>query len=122
MGQATDLHLVAGRHRSCCALTWYNDTDMAKTLKLFNGRAYFALKRDDPRFAELSRSTPVQAYVAAFSRADARRVIEEYNGFDPGDYELRTFWSEGWGAMMHGIVPERGLWLIVRSQEPIRVV
>jgi len=63
------------------------------------------------------------AYVAAYSRADACRVIEEYTGRKFPANEIRDYWSEGrWGNSMDHIVPERGLWLKSSSSVPVRVV
>lgn len=81
-------------------------------LKIFNGRAWTCEKRDDPRWARMGTTDRVHAYVCAKSRADARRVIEEYCGRLPPDGELKHYFSEGsWGTAMAGVVPERGLWL-----------
>lgn len=49
-------------------------------------------------------------YIAAYSRADAVRVYEEFfmgRGTLP---EIRDFWSEGqWGNTMIGVTPRRGM-------------
>lgn len=94
-----------------------------KTLKLWNGRGYCCDKRD-ARWNALPHNRAPHAYVAAYSRADARRVIEEYCGRLPADSELRDYWSEGcWGNSMRDIPPERGLWLQWHHTEtPERVV
>lgn len=73
---------------------------MARKLKLWNGRAIMVDRKYD------------HAYVAAYSRADARRVIAEYKGRTISDNEIKEYWSEGcWGNAMDHVVPERGLWL-----------
>lgn len=94
---------------------------MAKALKLWNGRAY-ALRRDNDSMWEGVRGNAYShAYVAAYSRADARRVIVEYCGHDPGDAELRDYWSEAWGTNMKDVTPERGLWIDL-GKGPARVI
>ncbi len=97
---------------------------MAKTLKIWNGRGYCCIKPSDPLFSGMRPNGYVHAYVAAYSRADARRVIEEYTGIDPKETELRDYFSEGcWGNAMVNITPERGLWIIVgHNSDPVRVV
>ena len=52
-----------------------------------------------------------RASVGAYSREDARRMIEEYCGVKPSVSELRDYWSPVWGLAMEGIEPERGLWI-----------
>lgn len=80
-------------------------------LSLWNGRAYSCRSPGDPRWDGVGGKGRQHAYVAAHSMADARRVIEEYCGRLPSDSELRVYWSEGWGEVMDGVEPERGLWL-----------
>lgn len=84
---------------------------MARKLKIWNGR--FISRPKDGKDSDLwDKFREVHAYVCAHSRADARRVIEEYCGYDIGDSEIKVYWSEGcWGNTMEGIEPERGLWL-----------
>lgn len=94
---------------------------MAKTLKLWNGRAYCCRKRSDPLWDDVRPNGYQKAYVAAYSRADARRVIQEYCGTLPSDGELRDYFSECWGRSMEGITPERGLWLEF-GKGPVQVV
>ena len=96
---------------------------MAKELKLWNGRGYCCKKLDDPSWDSLGREGPPHAYVAAYSRADARRVIAEYCGKMPSDFELSVYWNEGtWGNYMNDVVPERGLWLAFIPRSPTRVI
>lgn len=96
---------------------------MAKTLKIWNGRGFFCRKLDDPLWENVSGNATVHAYVAAYSRADACRVIEEYAGRSVPDTELRVYWHEGaWGNRMEGISPERGLWLAFNDGAPVRVI
>lgn len=98
---------------------------MARALKIWNGNGMSSCrKRDDPMWRDVPGNAYVHAFVAAFSRADARRVIEEYCGRLPTDSELRDWWSEGaWGTAMAGVEPERGLWLQVdQNKPPVRVV
>ena len=85
---------------------------MTKKLKIWNGRGYCCYKPNDPKWSALNGKHNAHAYVAAYSRADARRVIHEYCGFMPPDSEIRDYWSEGaWGKSMEGVIPERGLWI-----------
>jgi len=97
---------------------------MSKTIKKFNGRGYCCRKHDDKRWDAVPGNRSVAAYIGAASRADARRVIEEYCGHMPPDSELRDYWSEGcWGNSMDGIELERGLWLqFDPSKPPVKVV
>ncbi len=98
---------------------------MAKReLKIWNGRGTECINRADPRWKAKAHPSRVHAYVCAYSRADARRVIAEYCGRMPPDSELRNYFCEGaWGNGMEGVTPERGLWLqFDRSEKPVRVV
>lgn len=96
---------------------------MAKTLKIWNGRGYCCHKSSDPLWSGIPPSAYSHAYVAAYSRADARRVIAEYTGREPHDAEIRDYWSEGaWGNDMKGITPERGLWVAIGRASPVRVI
>lgn len=88
---------------------------MAKTLKLWNGRWY------------PFRGQTV--YVAAYSRADAVRLLNTVpDGRGITDFEIKTYWSGGsenccWGTAMEGIQPERGAWLVQqRGEAPKRLV
>lgn len=60
-------------------------------------------------------------FVAAYSRADAVRLINEALGWRAvSDSELRDYWSECWGTPMEDITPERGLWIKGRNfSDPI---
>lgn len=60
-------------------------------------------------------------YVAAYSRADAVRVINEALGHKAvSDHELKTYWHEGcWGDAMEGITPERGLRVKGREHDAV---
>lgn len=89
-------------------------------LMLWNGGASSCRKPGEPLWQGVRPNSSKHAYVAARSRADARRVIAEYCGRDPGDHELKTYWSPCWGNAMDGITPERGLWLDM-GQGPVRV-
>lgn len=96
---------------------------MARILKLWNGRANPTCRKySDSRWPE-EHHRNVHGYVCAYSRADARRVIEQYCGRLPPDSELKNYWVEGaWGREMEGVTPERGLWLqFDRSQPPAKV-
>ena len=55
------------------------------------------------------------AYIGAYSKADASRLINEYleiksNGFNFAG-ALSRYGSDGWGIGMEGIELERGIWL-----------
>lgn len=92
-----------------------------KSLKIWNGGGCCCRKYDDPRWTNLR---DVHAYVCAHSRADARRVIQEYCGNLPSDSEIEIYWSAGcWGNSMNGITPKRGLWLeFGRNTRPVKVI
>jgi hypothetical protein len=80
-----------------------------KNLKLFNGRFHD------------KGNGQVHAYIAAYSRADAIRVITEYLGYKGRglDNEIRVYWSQAWGDPMKGITPERVIWVQVdRTSKP----
>jgi hypothetical protein len=95
---------------------------LQRPLKFWNGRGYCCKKADDPRWKKLAHNAAPHAYVAAYSRADAARVIAEYTGRTPPDSELREYWSPTWGTAMQGIKPVRGLWLqFDRAKNPVRV-
>jgi len=96
---------------------------VAKLLKLWNGNAFCCRKQDDALWATVKFNGAPHAYVAAYSRADARRVIGEYCGRLPSDSEISAYWFEGtWGRMMEGVVPERGLWIGFDPKVPVRVL
>ena len=98
-------------------------TKPQKPLKLFNGRGICCRKSQDPLWKNHPSNASVSAYIAAFSRADAARVIEEYCGTRPSAGELKNYFTEGhWGNSMDGIEPERGLWLKFRNTNPVRVL
>jgi hypothetical protein len=76
---------------------------MARKLILFNGR-----------WMENLRRRGGHAFVAAYSRADAVRVVAEVLGYEPRGMhnEIKVYWSQGaWGNTMDGITPERGIWV-----------
>ena len=94
---------------------------MAKQIKVWNGRAYCCKNWSDPRWFKNHFGADC-AFVAAYSREDARRVIEEYCGKKPSVAELRDYWSPCWGNPMKGVEPERGLWIqFEHTQKPVRV-
>lgn len=96
---------------------------MSRALRVWNGGGLVCRKPGDPLWDALPWNSSPQAYVAAFSRADARRVIQEYCGSLPSDSELRDYWAELWGEPMSGVSPERGLWLQVDVESaPVRVL
>lgn len=59
-------------------------------------------------------------YVAAYSRADAVRLITEYEGYEPRgiNTEIKVYWAECWGRPMDGIMPERAIWLSCEYGNP----
>jgi hypothetical protein len=95
---------------------------IGKKLKIFNGRAFLLRNPKDPKWNGVSHNASAHAFVAAYSRADARRLIAEY-WRDPGDTELRVYWHEGaWGNDMAGITPERAIWIrFAHNQKPVKV-
>lgn len=75
-----------------------------KQLRLWNGRW----------------SVGLHCYVAAYSVADALRLVEQCLGYLPRGMrgEIENYWSPGlWGRTMDGITPERGIW-VVREDPP----
>jgi len=100
-----------------------------KPLKLMNGRGGCLRNTHDPiagpKWQAASWHSDCHGYIAAYSRADAVRMIQDYLG-RPGiglDAELKTYWSMGcWGNSMDGVTPERGIWLSIgRNGKPFRV-
>lgn len=98
----------------------------ARNLILFNGPVLDCQNISDPRWKDLSTAGGARAYVAAYSRADAKRVIELYcgEGRGPSDERMKKHWTQGhWGLQMEGVTPERGLWIVFsRGAEAVRVV
>lgn len=94
---------------------------VGRRLQMWNGRGNTLRNSDDSIWAGVRLNAYSCAYVAAYSRADARRVIAEYLGRDIGDAEIRDYWHPCWGNDMRDVVPERGLWLDV-GKGPVRVV
>lgn len=93
-----------------------------RPLRIWNGASQFCRNSFDPRWEGVGHSTLVRAYVCAYSRADARRVIEAYSGSSPSDADMSKYWSEAWGRAMEGIERERGLWLAFEVHgKPVRV-
>lgn len=96
---------------------------MAKKLKLYNGRAYYCRTHRDARWENVTYGNALTAFIAAYSIADASRVIAEYTGYDrSNETEIKLFWSECWGRSMNGITPERGLWIEFEYNKPVRVL
>lgn len=80
---------------------------MSKALKLWNGRL----------------SPYEHGYVAAYSRADAVRVLEQHAGGSGYANELRVYWHAGaWGNSMLGVTPERGLWAERKGYYPRQII
>ena len=71
-----------------------------KTLKLWNGRSPV---RD---YAHV--------YIAAYSQADAIRLLEEYNGHSTRGIqtEFKVYYAKCWGNKMKDVTPERGIWVV----------
>jgi hypothetical protein len=71
-------------------------------------------------------------YVAAYSKADAVRLLKEAGYATMTIGEFNTYWSKGcWGNAMEGVTPERGVWFSPEGTEytfskdfkkPIRVI
>jgi hypothetical protein len=81
-----------------------------KTLRLWNGRW----------------QDRGHVYVAAYTRADAGRLLSQAAGctLPAIDREIRDYFNECWGNTMEGITPERGVWVRSgsRPSKPVRVV
>ena len=101
-----------------------------KPLKIWNGGWHFGRPVDRSRDARLwdglrHNQTPT-VYVAAYSRADAIRLIAEYLGGTRAGLAnaVRRNWTEGrWGLAMDGVTPERGIWIQVSFDAvPVRLV
>lgn len=111
--------------REASPVTTENKTAKStKTLKLWNGGGFSVKKVGDPLWDGVKQNQAITAYVAAYSQADAQRVIAEYCGRNPPDSELRNYWNKGsWGTRMKDVVPERGMWIeFERGLPPTRVV
>ena len=94
-----------------------------RQLRFWNGGAAWMRKGSDPFWSDVYFNASPHAYVAAYSRIDARRVIAEYTGSMPSDTEIRDYWSECWGIAMDGIEPVRGMWLARwHNDKPVKVV
>ena len=75
-------------------------TKHERKLKLFNGRIM------------LKSGKQGHGYVAAYSAADAVRVLNETIGGRGNVTEIQKYWNHNcWGNSMDGIKPERGLWV-----------
>jgi hypothetical protein len=92
-----------------------------KTLRCWNGRTSGVRLRPEHREAK-------GICVAAYSRADARRLVAEYLGrgeaYGVSDSEIKNYWWECWGDDMDNVVPERGIWLVEQKgvgDPPVRV-
>lgn len=106
---------------------------MAKELKLWNGRGLVLntskLKQfipidDSDRNARYNRD--VHMFIAAYSVADAVRLINEFNGYE-GNHssEIKEYFSKNcWGNRMEGITPERGIWVTegYKIKPPVRII
>lgn len=72
---------------------------MKPKLKIWNGR----WERDQ------------HVYVAAYSKADAARLVIACLGYEPRGLrgEIDNYWSpDCWGDAMDGVEPERGIWVV----------
>lgn len=99
---------------------------LAKQLILFNGRAYCCVKRADPFWSvrQTAEVNDAHAFVAAYSIADAQRLVSEYTGRPTSISEIKSYWSKNaWGNAMDGITPERGIWISFgnRGETPTKV-
>lgn len=87
-----------------------------RTLRLFNGRAGSCCDWKDQRWKTTPRSDlTAHAYIAAYSMADAVRVVKEYSEgrARTSVHEINIYWNKNcWGNSMDGITPERGLWVL----------
>lgn len=75
---------------------------MSKKLILFNGRGHGSKYGRGYHF-----------YIAAYSYADASRLLTQATGINTNWYrELKDYYCKDcWGNYMDGIIPERGLWV-----------
>jgi hypothetical protein len=87
---------------------------MSKRLKLWNGRGWDQRRPPDGKGVE-------HCYVAAYSRADAVRLINQAAGHSwniVSDHEIKVYYNDScWGNTMDGIEPERGVW-VTRTHRP----
>jgi len=100
-----------------------------KKLKIWNGRGW-----GHRQYGKDNRIIPDpigikycdHAYVCAYSRAHAVRLINQAVGYDVvSDNELKTYWNEGcWGDRMDGITQEVGVWTAqeVWGDKPKRIL
>lgn len=90
----------------------------APKLKIWNGRGF--------RMIDGKARKIEHVYVAATSRADAVRLINEVAGWaSVNDNELKTYYSPCWGNQMDGITPERGVWVTwtrTSTEKPTRLL
>jgi hypothetical protein len=99
---------------------------MAKELKIWNGRScIWEAKLPE----ELRGHRSYHMYIAAYSVADASRLINEFNGYERNyAQEIKIYFSKGcWGNSMEGITPERGIWIShddmdIAKQTPVRII
>ena len=92
-----------------------------KKLQFWNGRGGAHLNTAHPVWAGVNPHR-VHISVCAYSKADARRLIVESGGRDPGDTEVSKYWSPCWGTSMKDVVPHRGIWVeFDRKSQPILV-
>jgi hypothetical protein len=104
---------------------------MAKELKIWNGRGVILNKSKLPPHVLFGRGD-THLYICAYSKADAARLINQFNGYE-GDNarnynsELTVYFSAGcWGIVMDGIERERGLWVTPDAygvdKTPVRII
>lgn len=100
---------------------------MAKELKIWNGRGGCIWERQLP--IELQGHRAYHIYIAAYSVADACRLINEVNGYERNNaQEIKVYFSKGcWGNNMEGITPERGIWIShdamdIAKETPVRII
>lgn len=79
-----------------------------RTLKLFNGRGQY----------HRTRGETGHLYIAAYSVADALRVLRDA-GFElVSRHELDEYFSKGcWGNSMEEVTAERGVWATPPGQD-----
>lgn len=91
-----------------------------KPLQLWHGPGNALRKSGEAIWEGVRTNAYSCAFVAAYSRADARRVIAAYLGRDIGDRELRDYWGNCTFSAMGGVLPERGLWVDV-GKGPVKL-
>ena len=79
-----------------------------KHLKFWNGRPLGKFLRND-------NYKSAHMYVAAYSRAEAQRLIDKIGCV--GRNEIKEYYSECWGTTMDTVVPyDSGVWVVYKDK------